>query len=366
MKLLIAYPNPYSYSETFIHNHIKFLKPAVTLTDGWMPYVDQHKQSIFSFPWSINIFRAGVKKYLPNVYTSLYKAALKNFLIKNNVEVVLAEYGITACNMIDTCYQLNIPLVAHFHGFDAYEYKTISKFKDEYLRMSTMVKKIVVVSDDMKMELEKLGITSDKIINNPYGVELEKFQPTLPSKNRNILLSVGRLTPKKAPTLVIKSFGLLKNDIKDVELWMIGGGELEKECKDLIQELDLNDSITMMGVKSPEEISITMQKAKVFLQHSLRPISGDSEGTPNTVLEASSSGLPIVSTKHAGIKEAVVDSNTGYLVDEGDYIGMYEKVKQLMNDHEKIDLFGSNARKHMQKNYNIADRIYKLKEIIEG
>ncbi len=366
MRLLIAYTNPFSYSETFIHNHIKYLHPTETLTNGWMPFQDSHKKSIFNGLFAIDLLRGFVRKYFQKIYFTQYTAALKKFLIKNKIEVVLAEYGITSVNISIACNELNIPFVAHFHGFDAYEYKTIQKYHDEYLLMSTTAKKIVVVSEDMKQALINLGIDSKKIINNPYGVELEKYQQAFPEKNKNIIISVGRFTAKKAPQLVIRSFFEVKKHIQDAELWMIGGGELLEECKLLINELGLNDSIKLLGVKTPNEISTYLKQARIFVQHSLRPITGDSEGTPNTVLEASATGLPIVSTKHAGIKEAVIHGQTGYLVDEGDYQKMASILIDLIHDDERVKVLGANARLHVEKNYNIVNRINALKEIIEN
>lgn len=364
MRLLIAYPQPNSYSETFIHNHIKYLNPVTTITDGWLPYLDQNKKSIFHFPFSINVLRGALKKYLPSLYFKIYQQAFKSYLKTNKIDIVLAEYGITASNMIDVCSELKIPLIAHYHGFDAYEYKTIDKYKTAYLNLSNKAEKIIVVSNDMKNELIQLGMDASKMINHPYGVDIEKFKQCFPANNKNIIISVGRFTGKKAPHLVIKSFALVLKEIHDAELWMVGSGEKFEECKLLIQELGLEDKVKLWGVKKPEEISKLLSQAKIFVQHSLRPANGDSEGTPNTVLEASSCGLPIVSTLHAGIKEAVVHNKTGYLVNEGDYESMAKYLIELLQSNERVQEFGQNAREHMIENYSLTNQINKLKNIL--
>jgi len=195
-------------------------------------------------------------------------------------------------------------------------------------------------------------------------VELENFQTTLPAQNANQLISVGRLTGKKAPQLVIRSFALVKEKIADATLVMIGGGELQKDCADLIQQLNLQDSVKLAGVKSPQEISDYLKKSKIFVQHSLRTASGDSEGTPNTILEASATGLPIVSTKHAGIREAVVDGQTGYLVEEGEYEIMAKKIIDLLGNPSLVASMGAAARKHMEQHYEMSFRIQSLKNIL--
>src|SRR5690606_2027114 len=64
------------------------------------------------------------------------------------------------------------------------------------------------------------------------------------------------------------------------------------------------------------------------------PGTGDEEGLPVAILEAMASGLPVVSTRHAGIPEAVIEGTTGYLVDEGDTAGMAAHVVRLARDAE--------------------------------
>jgi glycosyltransferase involved in cell wall biosynthesis len=96
----------------------------------------------------------------------------------------------------------------------------------------------------------------------------------------------------------------------------------------------------------------------------LRTASGDSEGTPNTILEASATGLPIVSTKHAGIREAVVDGQTGYLVEEGEYEIMAQKIIDLLGNPALVESMGAAARKHMEQHYEMSFRIQSLKNIL--
>ena len=107
-------------------------------------------------------------------------------------------------------------------------------------------------------------------------------------------------------------------------------------------------------------------KARAFVQHSVTAKDGDMEGTPNTILEASAMGLPIISTKHAGIKEAVIHEKTGFLVDEHDYLKMSEFMMLLVQNPELAGKLGKNPRIHMEKNYSMDYRIKVLKDLIKG
>ena len=364
MRLLIAYPNPNSYSETFVRDHIKYLEPVATLTNGWMPFQDANRKSIFNGLFMVDVIRGACKKYFPSFYFKQYQKALKSYLKKERIEVVLAEYGITTSNMYEVCYSLGIPITAHFHGFDAYEYKTIANYKDKYLYMSGFLNAIIVVSAEMKQELMKLGISENLINVNSCGVNVDFFNSTTPELNEKIILFTGRFTAKKAPNLTINAFDIVLKKHPDAKLWMIGGGELFESCVKLIKELAIEKSVELLGVKKPSEISNYLKQSKIFVQHSRRTKTGDSEGTPVSVLEASSTGLPIVSTKHAGIKEAVVHGKTGYLVDEGDYQMMAEFIIRLLEDQSSVKDFGAAARQHMIDNYSMSKQIRGIQVIL--
>ena len=118
-----------------------------------------------------------------------------------------------------------------------------------------------------------------------------------------------------------------------------------------------------MIIKS--EIVKLFQQSRVFLQHSMLAPSGDSEGTPVAILDASASGLPIISTRHAGIKEAVLHGKTGFLVEEGDWKSMGDYMTQLVQDPILCGQMGRNAREHMEENYEMDKLLQTLKEILE-
>jgi glycosyltransferase involved in cell wall biosynthesis len=104
----------------------------------------------------------------------------------------------------------------------------------------------------------------------------------------------------------------------------------------------------------------------MFVQHSITPSYGDAEGTPVTILEAQAAGLPVVSTLHAGIREAVVHGQTGYLVEERDVEGMAEYMAQLLSDRSACIAMGERARQHIKQNYSMKRHIGILQELIDA
>jgi len=290
---------------------------------------------------------------------------LTRYLKEKRPDVLLAEYGITGVSVLDACRAAGVPLVVHFHGFDATNRPTLAEYGTAYRSVFAYAKAIVAVSDDMVQQLIQLGADPAKVHRNPYGVETERFTGASPARAEKVVLAVGRFTGKKAPQLTIRAFDKVLEKHPDAQLVMIGAGELLDECQKLVGTLQLRHAVRLLGVQSPEEVAGWHRRARVFVQHSMiNPENGDSEGTPNTILEASAAGLPIVSTRHAGIKEAVSEGETGFLVEEGDVVGMTAALDRMLSDASLAGTMGQAARQKMLREYEMQKRIEALRELL--
>jgi glycosyltransferase involved in cell wall biosynthesis len=365
-RLCVAYPNKSIYSETFIRNQLKYLKPEYECYNGWYPYQDKYGNNILTFPIRNLYLRGLIKRTSLKLFHVFYTNQFVNLINRKKIEVVLAEYGPTGCSVMNACKKANIPLIVHFHGFDSSDNETIINYKERYLELFKISDCIIVVSEVMKEELIKLGAPAEKIINNPYGVELSLFDGTSPENNPPTFVAVGRFAEKKAPDMTIRAFAEVYKKFDGVRLLMVGDGPLLGKCKQIVGEFNLDHAVTFKGVLNHEEIKKILSGARAFVQHSVRAKNGDMEGTPNTVLEASAMGLSIVSTFHAGIKEAVIHQQTGFLVEEHDYLKMAEYMSLLAQNPKLAGELGRGARAHMEKNYSMQYRIGKLQNIIES
>jgi glycosyltransferase involved in cell wall biosynthesis len=365
MNLCFAYPNKFRFSETFIHDQIEQLQPKITIYEGWYPSLDKNDVSFLPFPFNILYVRGGLRNVLPSLYHKIYTFFLARYLTKNNIDVVLAQYGPMGATINDACVKANVGLVVHFHGFDANDKATLDKYLPAYQQMFKTVKGIIAVSRDMRNKLIDFGADPDKVIFNSCFVNTSLFTLGKPENNDKIFMAVGRFTAKKSPFSTIKAFHKVLQTVPDAKLKMIGEGELWDEAKALIKELGIESQVELLGVKRPTEIIDLLKTARVFVQHSMFAPNGDSEGTPVSILEASAVGLPIVSTYHAGIKDAVVHEKTGFLVNEGDWEQMANYMTQLINNPELCGEMGRSARQHMEDYYEMSKRVDTLREILE-
>jgi len=359
MRLLIITPNRPDSESTFIKNQIRYLNPESILYSGYKPYLVLSK-SILPFALKSEIVKKIVKNVFPYIYSKLYSQSLNKYCKENNFSIVLCNYGPQAANVVDIFKNNNIPFFVHFHGYDASVKKILERFHIKYQSLLKNSDGIISVSQDMSDRLVKLGAKSEKVFLIPYGVDIKLFKKSNPSQAANILIFIGRFTEKKSPENLLKAFKLAKNEVRDAKLVMIGEGELQDEILDCIDKFNLADSIEMHSWLSQEELCIYLHKSRAYVQHSIVAKNGDSEGTPNSILEASASGLPIISTFHAGIKEAVIHNKTGFLVNEGDWQKMGYYMVELLKNPEKAELMGNEGRKHIEINYSLELQSKKL------
>lgn len=366
MKVCVTRSQRRGYSETFIQNQIvglTKLTSVVSLHSGRLPERSEDGKLLNPFLyWLINQIIKGLTGRRNNFFSHY---GLRRFLKENEVDVLLANYGLSASHLMPVCEELNIPEVVIFHGYDATLLKIVNQYRSRYKKLFESAAAIVAVSNDMKQKLIDLGAKPDKINVIPCGISLEKFRPSEEKSESPLFIAVGRFAHKKAPLQTIRAFKKVLDEIPSAKLVMIGGKSgLYDECVKLVSQLQIHDAVIFTGILNPDDVASYMQRAHVFVQHSITAMSGDMEGTPNSILEAGATGLPVVSTFHGGIKDAVVHGKTGFLVEENDIEEMAEYMVRLIRDTELAKSMGVEARKHIESNYNVNDQIFKLYSVL--
>jgi colanic acid/amylovoran biosynthesis glycosyltransferase len=365
VNLCIIKPNKSSFSETFIQEHIDRLPGnKKVLYGGAFPVYDNEGNYLIKSKLGLLSYLVQ-KKIFKRKNISIRNKALADYLTREKIDVVLAEYGMVGAMVTTACKMANVPLVIHFHGADVHHKSVVKEYLRFYKIAFSYASSLIAVSNVMVDELKRLGAPADKIFKASCGVDTLKF-PLLDISNtdRNFL-SIGRFVEKKSPSSIVKAFKLVTEKFPDARLWMVGNGPLFNETKDLIKSLNLENNIELTGILKSDQIRELMRKSRCFVQHSVTARDGDKEGTPVTILEAGSSGLAIVSTLHTGIMEAVINGETGYLVAENDINGMAGYMIKIAGDVKLASELGIREAAHIRKNYDINDRINTLATILQ-
>jgi len=359
-NLAIFSPGKNAYSETFIQAHKKLPFNIKFYHDGDLPSKLEGTKNIAQFT-----FWQRVKKRLNKEFT-LAEYALINSLKRENVECVLAEYGPTACAALKVVEYLKIPMIVHFHGYDASVKTVLSDYKHSYKRVFEYSKSIIVVSNKMKETLINAGCQENKLVVSVYGPHPVFFN-NKPSYNTEQFLAVGRFVQKKAPALTLAAFRKVVEIFPNATLVLVGDGELLPACRRMVIESGIEENVVFKGRQSPGEIRVLMAGRLAFVQHSVTAPDGDSEGTPVAILEAQAAALPVISTFHAGIPDVVINNQTGLLVDEQDVDAMAANMLKILKDKSLAQSLGEAGRKRIAEKFTLEKHLNSLsKEISEA
>ena len=373
-NILIVSPAKIGLTETFIRAHIDQLYGNVFYLYGWdLDFMTQSGISLSELYKPKSSFLTKLKSLLPHyIYFRLAQkrkknytkeAHIKRYIQEHQIDVVLAEYGTAGSFIAPICKSLSLPLLVHFHGFDASRSDILNTFKKGYQFMFFHATKIIVVSTAMKQALVGQGCPEKKLVLNTYGPHPD-YLNIKPNLESNYIISVGRHTYKKAPYLTILAFQKVLDKHPSLKFKMIGDGELFDVSKNLVKSLDLENNIILLGGLERKEIIKHLETAFLFVQHSLVALNGDSEGTPVGIIEAMAAGLPVVSTRHAGIPDVVIENKTGFLVDEGDIDAMAEEILKIVNNRELAETFGKKGNVEIAAHYNLENHLEIINQLI--
>ncbi|MEL6641021.1 MAG: glycosyltransferase [Pseudomonadota bacterium] len=249
------------------------------------------------------------------------------FLGKARPDAILAEFGNVALRVAPVANQLGIPIFTYFRGADASSQLRAPLRAAGYRRMMARLDGVFAVSQFLLDELASVGAIHPNSHVVPSGVNTELFMPL--EKREGSFLMVGRLVEKKRPDITVRAFCENAQNFDGITLDIVGDGPMLEQCKTIVQNYEMNDRIVFHGARPHDFVRDILGRSEVFLQHSVRAPNGNTEGLPTAIQEAMACGLAIVSTRHAGIPEAVTEGENGYLVDEGDLDGFAAAIGQI-------------------------------------
>ncbi|MCL4338139.1 glycosyltransferase family 4 protein [Patescibacteria group bacterium] len=217
----------------------------------------------------------------------------------------------------------------------------INKYIDTFIAPSRfMIKKLI-----------EYGIDENKIqILNSF-CEYKEYKPDYDSDN--YILYFGRLSPEKGLNFLI---GAMKY-IPYIKLKNVGDGSIKKELMRKVLKLNIK-SIEFMGYKSGVELKKMIYRCRFIILPSVCY-----EIFPLSVLEAFSSGKPVIASNIGGIPEIVKDGYNGYLVEPGNAEDLADKISKLWDNPSLCRKMGKNAREYVEKNYGPREHYEKLMDI---
>jgi phosphatidylinositol alpha-1,6-mannosyltransferase len=216
-------------------------------------------------------------------------------------------------------------------------------------------KRILVPSAFTMNAINKYAKESYKISVIHNGVRFNRFQNEMNAKKireqfdgRNILLTVGGLVGRKGHDLVIRALPNIIARHPKVVYVMVGEGNAKSSLQLLSQELGVASHIYFAGQQSSNDLVSYFHGCDIYV-HTPRVTGLKFEGFGIVYLEASACGKPIIATDAGGIRDAILNEQTGFIVPDGDIESISERICFLLDNPNICFKIGEAGRKYAKK-----------------
>ncbi len=370
-------PNPYGVStsvEGFRRALIKQGHQVYIFAPHWEGKYEDDK-NIFRYP-SISM-----KTKVPFSLVVPYSKSINKIIEDLEIDIIHTQHpnllGFVAKNW---ALKKNVPLVFTWHTlYDKYAHYTplvpdaiagswalknaigFAEECDHVIAPTQSVKDFIL---SQEIENKDISVVPSGVDENLFAnADGKKIREKFNIKNDQIVLvSISRLTEEKNVIFLARCIvEVLKKNEKVIFIYG-GEGDLKDELKDIFMIADVADRVFLPGKIEREEVKNYLSAGDIFVYAS----TSETQGT--IVTENMYIGKPIVAVRASGIQDIVINGETGILVDEEEE-GFSEAVNELINDKDKREKMGKNAKKEALKNYTIdacGDMLIKVyKKVIE-
>lgn len=300
-------------------------------------------------------------------------------LIASRSSVVHAHFGVDAVAIQSVTKKLGIPLVTTFHGFDATTKlgrllasgsPSLIKYALGRSKLARDGKLFICVSEFIKSKVLELGFPEDRVIKHFIGTDIQRFADITRThaNSRPVILHVARLVEKKGTVYLLDALATVRKTVPDVELVIIGEGPLRSKLESHTESLGLSQSVKFLGAQPHGVVLDWLSKASVFALPSVTAASGDTEGLPISIIEASAASIPVVATWHSGIPEAITHEKGGLLCKERDSTELAHHLISVLRDDQLAQQLGRFGQQFVKDNFDIVKQgerlsaLYKLAE----
>ena len=269
------------------------------------------------------------------------------------IHAQFGTYGLLALALVETG-AMKSAIVTSFRGYDVTRYLLAHPHAyDALFRKGGL---FLPVSHALARRIVAAGCDPAKVRVHHSGIECARFQclerSRAPDEATRIVM-IGRLVEKKGIGYGIQAIARVIASGRALSCTIIGDGSLRGELERQIRELGIGAHVRMVGSQSHDEVIQVLTESHILMSPSVTAADGDEEGIPNTLKEAMATGLPVISTVHAGIPELVEDGVSGFLVPERNVNALADRLERLLDHPETWAAMGRAGRRQIEAEFDI-------------
>ncbi len=226
-----------------------------------------------------------------------------------------------------------------------------------YRRLARDAAGMVVVSDYTASLLEQFGAPREKILKivpmvapgaevAPEGLREARRRWNLP-EGEKVIFTAGRMIERKGQDKLIEALPEVLERVPGARLLVAGRGPEEERLRALAAGTGVGDRVVFAGFVPDEELPALFELCDVFAMPHRELPNGDTEGCPTVFLEAGAHGKPVVGGRVGGVRDAILDGETGLIVD-GEQTGQIARaLVRLLADPALARRLGENGRRRV-------------------
>ena len=270
-------------------------------------------------------------------YTVYNKAKHHYKTYKEDYDIVIDE--INTRPFLTPKFVTDKPILAIFHQLAREFWFYETPFPLNYLGYYYLEKKwlsyyrnvpVITVSNSSRHDLSQMGLK--KIFIVPEGLNVTPLPSVREKGNSPIVVFIGRLKKAKLPDHAIEAFKLIKEEIKDAKMWVIGSGYMSER----LQNSKVNDVFFYGNVTNDTKYNL-LSRAHLVLVPAVR------EGWGLVVTESNAMGTPALGYNVPGLRDSIKDGTTGILTKDNSPCALSESAVRLLNDKELLYKLSQNA-----------------------
>lgn len=289
---------------------------------------------------------------------------------KANASIVHAHFAVDAVQVLPLVKRLKLPLIVTLHGYDvmcsdAAHAKTgpgrmyLRRRSALWARASVFV----CVSAAVQRRAIEIGFPVEKLRVLPIGIDVGDLKARPRSPAQGLVLFVGRLVPKKGCDVLIEAFARLQQVLPTARLCIVGEGPERVRLEAMAAALTVGTEF--MGLRSAEQVRLSMLEARCLAAPSITAPNGDAEGLPTVLYEGLALGIPVASTWHSGIPELITHEETGLLSLEGDVAALAQNLHRLCVDDALTERLAVAGRRVVEDRFAMGVQTLALEALYE-